>query len=348
MKKRIFALCASIITASLCCVTASADTVDKLIVQDHVSEGETFSVTVEIDSDTNIGYMQSSLEYDDSVIRFVEGEAIGGGGLITVQTYPTTSPDKISCVLTFKAVGTGPAELKLTNGYVFGADGTVLCENSASAEVQVDVSETEAPAETSAPPETSAESSSSADSSSKQEEIESSDTDESSKAQTTKTTEQTAAPEIVNQGYLTELTCDAGKLIPDFAYNIYEYTVYADNSTETAELQATAAAFSDTIEYSEGGKLEIGDNIRTITVTTEDERQKVYTVNIIRAEPESSDTENKTDSRRSDTPGTIDRDKYKDLLNPALAIVLVTLVVALAIVLMWIRSITSKKKKKRR
>lgn len=346
MNRPFISVCAGMIMAAVCSVTAFADTTDKLVVQDKVSEGETFTVTVEVDSDTNIGYMQSSLEYDDSIIQFVDGEAIGGGGLITVQTYPTSSPDKINCVLTFKAVGSGQADIRLTNGYVFSADGVVLCESSASASVQVEGGAQETQPVTSAPDETTVETSAPTESSSKPDDGESSKTEPESKAETA-TTVQTTAAEVINQGYLTELSCSAGKLVPDFSYDVYEYTVYAENSTETAEFKTTAAAFSDTVEISDGGALQVGDNIRTITVTTEDERQRVYTINIIREDADDSSAES-SNSRAETESKPVSRDKYKEFLNPALAIVLVTLLVAFAIVLMWIRSLNSKKKKKRR
>ena len=167
--------------------------------------------------------------------------------------------------------------------------------------------------------------------------------DDESKAE--ETPAQTTQPVMpVVQGYLTELTCDAGNLTPDFKYDVFEYTVYADSSAERAELTGTPAAFSDVVTYSSGGELNFGNNIRTVTVTAEDGTENVYTVNIIRAEQEVK--ENKTEKKDSAAPKT-EHDKYKDMLNPALAIVLVTLIVSLFIVLSWIKGLGKNKKNKK-
>lgn len=329
MKKRILAMLIGL-TAALQ-LTVHADTYDSIKVNGTPSVGDTFTVTISVtnDSGDDIGYLQASLEYDDTVIEFVSGDAVGGGGLISVHTFPADQPDSISCDLTFKAVGSGDTALTLSNGYVFSAEGDVLSEPSAAAIVHVGGDTvTEAPPEESSAAEDP-------DDSSEAETV--TEAPEESEPETE--TEEEAPPEPIVMGYLTELTCDAGELSPEFAYNVFEYTVHVGYSTETAELNATAAAFSDVITYSDGGALEVGDNIRTVTVTAEDGTENVYTVNIIRAAGSSS----------ADSSSKAERDKYKDMLNPALAIVLITLVVALFIVIMWVRgNLNGKNKKKKR
>lgn len=319
-------------------LTAYGDTYDSLTVNGVPDIGDTFTVTVSVTSDDDIGYMQASLEYDDTVVEFTGGDAVGGGGLITLYMFPIEDRGSLEGTLTFTAVGAGDSSFTLSNGYVFSAEGLVLSEPSASASVHVGGESYEAPDTdeqedpwTNDPEDTPDDSAEDSPVTQAPEESQPEEEDTEPEPQT---------PPVV-QGYLTDLKCDAGQLVPDFSYDVYEYTVYADSSAETAELTATAAAFSDLVEYSAGGALEVGDNLRTVTVTAEDGTVNVYRVNIIRAEPDEPLSEG---SAARKTSAAAERDRYKDILNPALAVVLVTLLVALAIVIMWIKGNVRKNK----
>ncbi len=333
MKIRSFII--ALAAASMIPLTAHADTTDTLTVNGSPSVGDTFTVTIRIDSDRNIGYLNSSLEYDENVIEFVDGDAIGGGGLITVYSVPDEDNSFINCVLTFSAVGEGDCNISLTNGYVFSNDGDVLEQPDSSTSVHVDAS------------------GEADDSSEEPQQDISRETDDTSSApvvteapsddsdiQQTSETPSTAAPVV--QGYLISLSCSAGALSPDFSYDVFEYTVNADSSCESAELSATAAAFSDTVSFNGGSKLEYGENILTATVTAEDGTENVYTVKVIRAEG-NNNASNTVKNNAENKKNT--EDKYKKFLNPALAIILVTLIVALFIVLNWTMKIGKHKKK---
>ena len=87
--------------ASALVITAHAETYDSISVSDTPSAGDNFTVTVSISSDSDIGYLQSTLEYDESVIEFVSGDAMGGGGIVNVKGFPTDDAKSVSCVLTF-------------------------------------------------------------------------------------------------------------------------------------------------------------------------------------------------------------------------------------------------------
>ncbi|WP_294478828.1 cadherin-like beta sandwich domain-containing protein [uncultured Ruminococcus sp.] len=319
--------------AALFQLTAYADTTDTITVSGTPAVGETFTVNIRIESDSDIGYLNSSLEYDDSIIEFTGGDAWGGGGLITINSFPGEDSGVLDCALTFTAVGEGDSNITLTNGYVFSIDGTVLEQPDSSVSVHVEGGSAENP--------DTDDSSEVPDDSSAYENIPDDTTVSESPDETNAVTEEPQYDQPVVQGYLIGLTCTAGELSPEFTYDNFEYTVNADSSCETAELNATAAAFSDTVSISGGGELDYGENILTATVTAEDGTVNVYTVKVIRAEDDGAKKSDKNSSSKKEST----EDKYKRLLNPALAIILVTLIVALFIVINWTMKLGKKKKK---
>ncbi|MBE6868538.1 MAG: hypothetical protein E7494_07200 [Ruminococcus albus] len=315
--------------AALFQLTAYADTTDTITVSGTPAVGETLTVNIRIESDSDIGYLNSSLEYDDSVIEFTGGDAWGGGGLITINSFPGEDSGVLDCALTFTAVGEGDSNITLTNGYVFSIDGTVLEQPDSSVSVHVAAANEDVEDDESEIP----------DDSSAYENIPNDTTVSEAPEETV--TEEPQYQQPVVQGYLIGLTCTAGELSPEFTYDNFEYTVNADSSCETAELNATAAAFSDTVSISGGGELDYGENILTATVTAEDGTVNVYTVKVIRAEDDGAKKSDKNSSSKKEST----EDKYKRLLNPALAIILVTLIVALFIVINWTMKLGKKKKK---
>lgn len=315
--------------AALFQLTAYADTTDTITVSGTPAVGETFTVNIRIESDSDIGYLNSSLEYDDSVIEFTGGDAWGGGGLITINSFPGADSGVLDCSLTFTAVGEGDSNITLTNGYVFSIDGTILEQPDSSASVHVAAANEDVQDDESEIP----------DDSSAYENIPNDTTVSEAPEETV--TEEPQYQQPVVQGYLIGLTCTAGELSPEFTYDNFEYTVNADSSCETADLNATAAAFSDTVTISGGGELDYGENILTATVTAEDGTVNVYTVKVIRAEDDGAKKSDKNSSSKKEST----EDKYKRLLNPALAIILITLIVALFIVINWTIKLGKKKKK---
>ncbi|SFC99543.1 cadherin-like beta sandwich domain-containing protein [Ruminococcus albus] len=329
---KISALGIAIAAAALMQLTAYADTTDTISVNSTPAVGENFTVTVRIESDSDIGYLNSSLEYDDSVIEFTGGDAWGGGGLITLYSFPGEDSGVIDCVLNFTAIDEGDSALTLTNGYVFSTDGSVLEQPASSASVHVDAAVEDTP--------DTNDSADVPDDASTYENVPTDSTASESTDDTTNITEEPQVQQPVVQGYLIGLTCTAGELSPEFSYDTFEYIVNADSSCETAELNATAAAFSDMVTISGGGELDYGENIITATVTAEDGTVNTYTVKVIRSKGENGD---KNDN--SSRTGESTEDRYKKLLNPALAIILITLIVALFIVINWTMKLGKKKKK---
>ena len=330
------------VLAAVMQISAQADTFDGIYVSETPSVGDTFTVTVRIDSDSYIGSLNSSLEYDDDIIEFIGGDAVGGGGIITVQTFPDDKTTTLLCDLTFKAINEGTCSLSLSNGYVFSADGIVLCETSAATSIDIaGNTETQTATDDSeVQPSASQKDSSNDDNreSSSQEVLPPAET-ESESPETDPNAENLTQPVV--QGYLIDLKCSAGALSPGFSYDIFDYTVYADASAEKAELSATAAAFSDVVTISGDEDLKVGSNIFTVKVSAEDGTENLYTVNVIREKNNGSSK--KADIGSSDIDNN-KHDKLKDMLNPALAIILIVLVVSLFIVINWTLSLGKKKK----
>lgn len=327
MKLRAFP--ALLLTAALFPLTACADTYDSITVDGTTNAGDTFTVGINVYSDESIGYMQTSVEYDDSVIEYVGGDAVGGGGFLTLNAFPVVSPDTVECQLTFVAVGEGDCTVSLSNGYVFSTDGIVLSQPSAVAYVHVDdyggeYEETGSPDESLAVP--------------SPEYTEENDSSAETEAVTPSTEEE---PEHqASSGTLSDLSCTAGLLTPAFSPDVFEYTVYAAYSAESAQLSGTASDDNDVISYTGSDELAVGSNLRTVTVTSADGSSTVYTVNVIRA---ASDESGSDEKKVNSAPASTINDIYKDTLNPALGIILVTLVVALFIVLYWLRGLFKKK-----
>ena len=138
---------------------------------------------------------------------------------------------------------------------------------------------------------------------------------------TTTTTATKTAPSngIPDKGVLTALTVDNGELSPAFAYNVYNYTVNVDNSVTNVEIEGTTASPSDYIWYTGTSECQVGENVRTITVTDVDGNAATYTVTIIRAaggDEQQTQTVQKKDS--SDTSSAVSKnanvmDQYKKL-----------------------------------
>lgn len=282
--------------------------------------GQEFAVSITFSADSNIGSVQATLTYDDSAVEFVSGDnASGGGGVLTVNGFPEEMSAEVTFEFSFRALAQGEAAFELTNCAVYSPESDLIGSPTAYAKVTVggDKVETTTEVTTTSKPE--------------------------------ETTENTKKPSdgIPDKGVLTALTVDKGELTPAFAYNVYDYKVYVDNSVDNVEIEGTTASLSDYIWYTGTSECAVGENVRTITVTDVDGNETTYTVTIIRAadgetvQTETKDEESKIKKPDSSSLGSSKNedpmDPYKKLLNPALAIVLVVLVIALFVVIIWIK-----------
>ncbi|WP_124101124.1 hypothetical protein [Ruminococcus sp. Marseille-P6503] len=314
---------------SLFSITASAASRAEFYIPDGaVAQGSDFEVTVKFTSDQNIGAVQSDFVYDDSSVQFVpDGDMItGGSGILFIEAYPDSDSSELSVTLKFTALKKGVSEMSVSNCSVLSGDGTTL--GSPTAYANITVGEDSGTVTT----------------------IPSGSSQTDSDVSAITTADESSAPA---QGILTELTVSEGELIPEFSYDIYNYVVKVDNSVDYCEIEGTTASILDYIWYTGSNYLQVGDNIRTITVTDTNGNKRAYTITIQRAAaPEESSSQEEintqtqsvttsvrqTTSARSDSGGESAMDKYKKILMPALGIVMFVLVLSLVILIVWLRS----------
>ncbi len=346
LKKIISAVSAwTIITAYSALVAVAYGEAGFSIPGGAVKTGENFTVSVTFSADDNIGSVQSQLTYDDNLIEFVSSDnASGGGGTLSVNGFPVSEDDEVTFSFTFVGISEGTARLDIANCAIYSYDGSLLGSPTAYANITVSDGAASTTADNAV---TSA-----------QEKISEKDTEKTTAASdkiSSETEIQTEKPQtgIPDKGVLTALTIDSGTLTPDFAYNVYDYTVYVDYSVDNVEIEGTTASVSDYIWYTGTSECQVGSNVRTITVTDVDGNSTTYTVTIIRAEEaeavsesekhDDSDSSSVNKKTSSSSVSTDAMEKYRNILNPALGIALAVLIIALVVVVIWIRGQIRKK-----
>ena len=286
-----------------------------------VDQDETFSVVIKFSADSEIGFVNGMLTYDDNILDFQPSDFVsGGGGLLTLNAFPDSPSDNMSIKVEFKGKDSGRSKIELSNCHITSGEGTEI--GSPTAYGYVTVSEHKAQ---------SVEGS-----------VESNDSSDADKI---------GDP---NKGYLTSLTVSQGVLKPDFSYDIYDYTVDVDNDVDFLEIEGKTANATDKIWYTGNEDLIVGKNVRTVKVTDAQGYNHVYTITINRAESSntsvvnsSADDENNAEIESStstaEAPVIIDSDdntamdKNKGIITTGLIIVLVTLIIALVVVIVWLK-----------
>ncbi|MBO5449022.1 MAG: cadherin-like beta sandwich domain-containing protein [Ruminococcus sp.] len=334
LRKFIFILLSAAIMIALPAVTAYAASEIQLNAPAEADVGENFEVSLDFYASEIIGSVQTSVIYDPETVEFVSGDmAYGSGGAVTVQGSVTDGSDKLSVSLIFKCIAAGSAELYTENSVIYSQE-QELIGSPATAYANVEVFSL---------PETTSETAERTDSVT--------DTPQEPQA-----SESYSGDGMPTQGVLTSLTVDHGTLTPDFKYDIYDYTVNVDYSVDNVEIEGVTASINDYIWYEGVSECSVGSNVRKITVTDVDGNSVTYTVTIVRAEQGETVTELqegssqpkkvKNSSSESSLKASNGIDRYKQVLNPALAIVLVVLIVALIAVIIWIRGRFSEMKKR--
>lgn len=293
-----------------------------------VKAGENFDITLTFYSTDEISHVTTGVVYDSDVIEFVSGGgASGSGGRITLDSSPNGDSSEVTVDLTFKGISDGTANIHLENCSIYSANAAVI--GSPSAYINVTVSGSAQADDTDSEP-------------------------QKDETQTETQQAETTAPEVdengvPTQGVLTSLTVDHGKLTPDFAYNVYDYTVNVGYEVDNVEIDGVTAALSDYIWYEGVSQCQVGENIRRITVTGENGVSTTYTIRIIRAAEGETVQEDDataevvtknagTSSVSADSVSRTDAmEKYRKILNPALAIALVVLLLALFVIIVWAR-----------
>ncbi len=339
-------------------LTAYADTGAAIECDKNVANGELFKVEVTINSDEDIGLLSANLSYNEEVIEFVDGDGSGGGGHINVQGFPDTDPQILTLTLYFQAVGQGDSQLMLQNAYVFSPEGIVIGNPGVSANVtvtgEVEVTTADIVLETEPTTDTTTETQPTATEAPETAPVQTNEPAVTQAPEETETvaesTETEPTSDVPLQGVLVSLTVDHGKLVPDFSYDVYDYTVNVGYEVDNVEIEGVTASPYDYIWYEGSSECAVGENIRTITVTDSNGISTAYTVRIIRAEEGQAVSEEESSEVTKDSSAASSRkdnsEKYKKTLNPALAIVLIVLVVSLVIIIMWTVGRFKKLKKK--
>lgn len=343
--KILFVIAALFAACMFGCITAHATgTADFAIPNEAVAVGGEFEITVTFSGDKNIGWVDTNLIYDDSALEFISGDgANGGGGILTIKDFPDSESKQITVALKFKALKNGSSELNLSNCAIFADDSSLIGSPTAYASITAD--DSAVTTTTALPPD------------------DSSETDSSSETTTTVTTTtvETGADGFPVKGVLKALTVSEGELIPAFSPDIYNYTVKVDNSVEYCEIEGTTASVTDYIWYEGSNYLQVGDNVREITVTDDNGNKRTYTIIIQRSEqasvtgssqaaadePSTSAVTAASSGKQSvkaDDDGESTFDQYKKVIMPALGIVMFVLVLALVIIIVWLRKKSQERK----
>ncbi len=303
-----------------------------------VASGEDFSVSLKFSADQNIGTVECNLVYDDSVIQFVDGDsASGGGGILSVRAFPESESSEISVSLKFKALKKGSSNIEISNCAILSQDGSTL--GSPTAYAIITTADGGGATTTPQTPDSAA-------------------TDSQSETTTTKATVATDENGVPVQGVLKSLEVSEGELIPAFSPNIYDYVVKVPNSVDYIEVEGVVAGVTDSIWYEGSKYLQVGDNVRRVSVTDENGNKKVYTITVQRQADSATEQESQVDVSQDEAETNVTtsksnvsivdddnavKDKYKNILIPALSIVMFVLILALVILIVWLR----KKSKKR-
>lgn len=292
-----------------------------------VDSGENFNVSLTFYATEKIGSVQAEMAYDNNSVQFISGDNASGGNGIVVLKGSVGNTDEVTYNMTFKGLKAGSSTMNLVSCSILSQNGSNIGSPTAYASVTVgeDTKVTEATKE---PTETTT-------------------TEKQTSEQTTPS--ETSIQNVVNenevpsQGVLTSLTVDNGTLSPEFSWNVHDYVVNVGYDVTNVELEGTTASQSDYIWYTGTSECQVGENVRTITVTDVNGNQTKYTITIIRAnEGETQKTvtaQTEINNKESDSTSKVDTfEQFRKTLTPVLIIVLIVLIIALIVVVFWIRT----------
>ncbi|MBR6102263.1 MAG: cadherin-like beta sandwich domain-containing protein [Ruminococcus sp.] len=360
IKNKLAAALAMLLLLILCgagSICASAEGGAVITVSAEAEQGSTVEVILTFSADSPIGSVETNIAYDESRLTYTEGEATGGCGVLHLHDFPDTETDTFSLTLKFTADDPGTAEIQLKNCVISSPEGVPLASPEASASVSIK----ESSGEQTTLPDSSAEDSSEAP------EV------------TTVVTDESGVPV---KGVLRSLSVSEGLLLPEFSPLIYDYTVKINSSLESLGITAEKTDITDEIWFKcstwfDGDVTLTNANVHIvedetrvyITVTDEEGRETVYklliqkidessylpsessmpetTVTTAAPEIPAEVTDTTPDSSSSSDPSEKSGvSELRDKLMPALIIILATLVLALVIIIAWLRSRSSSRRKR--
>lgn len=111
---------------------------------------------------------------------------------------------------------------------------------------------------------------------------------------------------------LSYLRVSSGSLSPSFSANTTEYKVNVGNDVTTCTMSADTQDPNARLAVSGSANLSVGHNVRKITVTAQNGKTKTYTINIYRADGNSSDNDDPDDNDDNDND---DNNKRPEVLE---------------------------------
>lgn len=322
-------------------LTAYADAQAQFYIPNSaVPQGSQFTVSVEFKASGNIGTVQAQISYDETAIEFISSDfGNGGGGLVNLMGFPESASDSMMVSMTFRALTPGSSQLDLISGSVMSPDGVML-SNSINAYASVTVSAADTAADSTA------------------------DDSSQSDPQDGRTP---SHPDSRNtaSAQLKSITLSEGQLVPEFSPDVYDYTVTLPHSIDYLSIDAETSDPNAGIWFEGSEYLADGIVPRTITVTSPDGSVvNVYTISVTRlSDGESEAAENSdndefiipgdeayTDSEAittlsTKTPSSPDLpdsersgvEELRDKLMPLLITAMAVIVLAILILIVWIR-----------
>lgn len=350
------ALISAVVTLLVCIaalippVKAAAEGTAQFYIPDAaVPAASQFTVSVEFTADSNIGTVQAQISYDENAIEFIGSDfGNGGGGLVTLNAFPDSPSNTLMVSMTFRALNPGSTRLDLISGSVMSPDGAML-SNSMTAYASVTISQD------------AQEDSAAADFSMQ---------DENNDSEAVQTPSQ---PDGTNDksAQLKSLTVSEGQLLPPFSPDVYDYTMTLPHDVDYLYIDAETADPLAGIWFEGSEYLADGITPRTITVTSPDGSVvNVYRISVTRLgeaeaeESNGSDGEFVIPSNEAYSDGSSDGSKapetprlssskdersgveqMRDRLMPALVVAMIVIVLAIIIMVFWIRSKSGKRSK---
>ena len=85
----------------------------------NVTEGSTVSINISVNADVTLTGIEIGIGYDSSILEYVSGAGVGGGG--TVKIAEGVNGSSLSYTITFKAIGVGTATVRILENGAIGA-----------------------------------------------------------------------------------------------------------------------------------------------------------------------------------------------------------------------------------
>lgn len=234
-------------------------------------EGDSFIVTMTVESGVGISDFQTYVAYDPSVLQLVgTGEHVSGNdGLVLIRDVGNEKDQLRQYSMKFKAVKEGTSE-------IYVSDQVYIYEASTGEEMSVSKNTIQ--------------------------------------INVGKNVKKTASS---NQG-LSSLSISEGNLVPEFESSTLEYNTKVSANTKMLYVNAVPKLSAYKVKVEGNENLKTGNNKVYIRVEDTNGKEKVYTINVFRAEKESEEKQSK------DTKFSLQTKEKKTYFNTSMKLELVS------------------------